>query len=64
MHAKEPRLRKLERAEQEACSRYHRLLHTFLSNEVIEHAKRLCDDAKAAIARFFSGSTGSETKRR
>jgi xanthine/CO dehydrogenase XdhC/CoxF family maturation factor len=36
-----------------------------LESDVIEHAKRLCDDAKAALNRFFTGSkSGSETRRR
>jgi len=40
-------------------------MHTFMSDDVIEHAKRLCDDAKAALNRFFTGSkSGSETRRR
>ena len=65
MHAKETPLRKLEQAEQSACNRNYRLMHTFVSEDVIEHAKRLCDDAKAALNRFFTGSkSGSETRRR
>ena len=63
MHAKETPLQKLEQAEQSACSRYYRLMHTFMSDDVIEYAKRLCDDAKAALNRFFTGSkSGSETR--
>ncbi len=55
MHAKETPLRELERAERTACNRYLRLLQAFMGADVIEHARRLCDEAKAALKRFVVG---------
>ncbi len=47
MHAKETPLRELERAERTACNRYLRLLQAFMSADVIEHARRLCDRSES-----------------
>jgi hypothetical protein len=35
-----------------------------MSDEVIEHVKRICHDAKAALDRFFTGSKPSSEIRR
>jgi len=55
MDAKETPLRQLERAERTACNRYLRLMRTFLGDDVIENARRICDDAKAALKQFLTG---------
>ncbi len=54
MHAKETPLQELERAERMACNRYLRLLQAFMGADVIEHARRLCDEAKAALKGFMA----------